>query len=41
VLSIAGLIARDADEPELDWPRRVGGVVVLAFGVLLSLGMLP
>ena len=41
VLSIAGLIAGEADEPELDWPRRVGGVIVLAFGVLLSLGMLP
>ncbi len=41
VLSLAGLVGRDADEPELDWPRRVGGVVVLAFGVLLSLGMLP
>jgi hypothetical protein len=40
-LSLAGLVGRDADEPELDWPRRLGGVVVLAFGVLLSLGMLP
>jgi hypothetical protein len=41
VLSLAGLVGRDANEPELDWPRRVGGIVVLAFGVLLSLGMLP
>jgi hypothetical protein len=41
VLSLAALVGGDADEPELDWPRRLGGVVVLAFGVLLSLGMLP
>jgi hypothetical protein len=41
VLSLAALVGRDADEPEMDWPRRLAGVVVLAFGVLLSLGMVP
>jgi peptidoglycan/LPS O-acetylase OafA/YrhL len=41
VLSLAALVVRDADEPEMDWPRRLAGVVVLAFGVLLSLGMVP
>jgi hypothetical protein len=41
VLALAALVGRDGREPELDWPRRLGGVVVLAFGVLLSLGMLP
>ena len=41
VLSVAALVVRDADEPEMDWPRRLAGVVVLAFGVLLSLGMVP
>jgi len=41
VLSLAGLVGRDGDEPELDWPRRLAGVAVLACGVLLSLGMVP
>ena len=41
VLSLAALVGGDGNEPELDWPRRLGGGFVLAFGVLLSLGMLP
>ena len=41
VLSLAALVGGEAHEPELDWPRRLGGVVILAFGVLLSLGMVP
>jgi hypothetical protein len=41
VLSLAGLVGRDCDEHELDWPRRLGGVAVLACGILLSLGMVP
>jgi hypothetical protein len=40
-LSLAGLVGREADEPEMDWPRRLAGVVVLACGILLSLGMVP
>ncbi len=41
VLSLAALVGRDPHEPELDWPRRLAGVVVLAFGIVLSLGMVP
>ncbi len=41
VLSVAALVGRDGDEPEMDWPRRLAGVVVLGFGIVLSLGMVP
>jgi hypothetical protein len=40
LLSIAGLFGRDEQEDDLSWPSRLGGVVVLALGVMLARGML-
>ncbi len=39
ILGFAGFFGRDGDRWEINWPFRIGGVVVLVFGVLLVLGV--
>ncbi len=39
-LSLAQLFGREGDEPQIGWGKRVGGLLLLAVGIMLVLGML-
>jgi hypothetical protein len=40
ILGFAGFFGRDGDRWAINWPVRIGGIVVLALGVLLVFGVI-